>query len=42
MNAQGVKIALDGFFTDAKVVRRLLFVQHTALYQNLLNIEYTV
>ena len=42
MIAQGVKVALNGFLADAKVVSRLLFVQHTALYQHLLNIEYTV
>ena len=42
MIAQGVKIALDGFLTDTEAVSHLLFVQHTALYQHLLDIEYTV
>ena len=42
MIAQGVKVALDGFLADTEAVSRLLFVQHTALYQHLLDIEYTV
>ncbi len=33
---------LDGFLADTEAVSRLLFVQHTALYQHLLDIEYTV
>lgn len=40
--AQGIKVALNGLFTDAEAVSRLLLVQHTALYQHLLDIEYTV
>ena len=42
MIAQGIKVALDGFLTDTEAVSRRLFVQHTALYQHLLDIEYTV
>ncbi len=36
------QVALDGFLTDTEAVSHLLFVQHTALYQHLLDIEYTV
>ena len=40
--AQRVEVSLDSLFTDSKAISGLLFVQHTALYQHLLDIEYTV
>ena len=42
MIPQRIEVALDGFFADPKAVGSLLFVQHTALHQYLLDIEYPV
>ena len=42
MIAQGIKVTLNRFLADTKVVGRLLLIQHTALYQHLLDIEYTI
>ena len=42
MIPQRIEVALDGFLTDTEAVSRLLFIQHTSLYQHLLNIEYPV
>lgn len=42
MITQRIKVTLDSLFTDSKAISGLLFVQHTALHQYLLDIEYTV